>query len=93
MALRRSSYGLKNGCASLVRATSCGNYLATSPRVGRIPKKYLVELKRPENAALLAELADIARNARVTFIYGAKDEKHNQALELKELLEAKIHKD
>ena len=56
-------------------------------------KSYLAELKRPEAAALLAELAEMARGAKLTLVYGAKDESHNQAVVLKELLVAKMRKD
>jgi uncharacterized protein YeaO (DUF488 family) len=50
---------------------------------------YLAELKRPEAGTLLAELLDIARNGPLTLVYSAKDEEHNQAVVLKELLEEK----
>ena len=51
-------------------------------------KRYLRELKRTETANLLAELIEIARKGRLTLIYSAKDEEHNQAVILKQLLEA-----
>ena len=34
----------------------------------------------------LDELVDIAKDKRVTLLYGAKDDKHNQAVVLKEVL-------
>ncbi|MGH7934883.1 MAG: DUF488 domain-containing protein, partial [Candidatus Binataceae bacterium] len=55
-------------------------------------KRYLTELKRPDAAPLLAELAEIARNGTLTLIYSAKDQEHNQAVVLKELLDAKLRK-
>jgi len=53
-------------------------------------KRYLAELKRPKAAALIAQLADVARRGRLTLIYSAKDEEHNQAVVLKELLDSKL---
>jgi uncharacterized protein YeaO (DUF488 family) len=52
-------------------------------------KRYLVELKRPEAKALLAELEKVAGKGTLTLVYSAKDEEHNQAVVLKELLDRK----
>jgi uncharacterized protein YeaO (DUF488 family) len=54
--------------------------------------RYIEELKRPETQAWLAELARIARDGTLTLVYGAKDEQHNQAVVLKELVEKKVRK-
>lgn len=55
-------------------------------------KRYLAELKRPELASLLAELVAIARSKTLTLVYSAKDQQHNQAVVLKELLDRKMRK-
>lgn len=55
-------------------------------------KRYLTELKRSEATPLLAELVEIARNGTVTLVYSAKDQEHNQAVVLKELLDRKLRK-
>lgn len=55
-------------------------------------KRYLNELKRPEAASLLAELLEIARGGTLTLVYSAKDQQHNQAVVLKELLDRKLRK-
>lgn len=47
-------------------------------------KKYKKELKDCEDK--LDELVNIAKEKRVTLLYGAKDEEHNQAVVLKEVL-------
>ena len=52
-------------------------------------KRYLTELKRPEAASLLAELRKIASSGTLTLVYSAKDQEHNQAVVLKELLDKK----
>lgn len=47
-------------------------------------KRYKAELK--ESDALSALLPDIKKHKTVTLLYGAKDEEHNQAAVLKELV-------
>lgn len=47
-------------------------------------QKYKKELKDCDDK--LDELVDIAKDKRVTLLYGAKDDKHNQAVVLKEVL-------
>ena len=49
-------------------------------------KRYEKELK--ENPEDVGRLVDLAKAGRVTLIYGAKDEAHNEAVVLKEHLEA-----
>jgi len=53
-------------------------------------KRYLAQLKQPQIKALLAELENIARSGPLTLVYSAKDQHHNQALVLKELLEKRL---
>ena len=55
-------------------------------------KRYISELKRPEAQALIAELLKIARSGRLTLVYSARDEEHNQAVVIKELLDKKLHR-
>ncbi len=52
--------------------------------------RYLAELERSEVKALLDELQGLARKARLTLVYSAKDEQHNQAVVLKELLDRRL---
>src|SRR5262249_8620308 len=63
-----------------------------SARWDEFRKRYLRELKRPEVANLLTQLVEIARNGRLTLVYSARDEEHNQAIVLKQLLEEKLEK-
>lgn len=55
-------------------------------------KRYLAELKRSEAAPLLAELLKIAHNGILTLVYSAKDQEHNQAVVLKEVLDGKLRR-
>ncbi len=50
--------------------------------------RYLKELKRVEAQKALHDIAEAAKNGTVTLVYGAKDEKHNQAVVLKEVIES-----
>lgn len=45
--------------------------------------RYREELRREPAASLLADLARRARRQRVTLVYSARDEEHNQAVILK----------
>lgn len=51
---------------------------------GEFKKRYQVELK--SNPAL-AELQNLARQGDITLVYAARDEQHNEALVLKEILD------
>ena len=51
-------------------------------------KRYRAELKRAEAKSMLAELRQVARSGNLTLVYSAKDEAHNQAVVIREVLEA-----
>jgi len=53
-------------------------------------KRYLAELKRPVARALLDQLLLMARAGKLTLVYGAKDEQHNQAVVIKSVLESRL---
>ncbi len=51
-------------------------------------KKYLVELRAPEASTALQELYDLAASrAKVTLLFGSRNEEQNNATVLKELLD------
>jgi uncharacterized protein YeaO (DUF488 family) len=51
-------------------------------------KKYLKELSRPEAASALEQLQEMAEGSkRLTLLFAAKDEEHNNAIVLRDLLE------
>ena len=64
----------------------------TPARWQEFRRRYLAELKRPEVQTSLAELEMLARSGTVTLVYSARDEEHNQAVVLKELLERQVSK-
>ncbi|HVX30703.1 MAG TPA: DUF488 domain-containing protein [Nitrolancea sp.] len=54
-------------------------------------RRYLAELDNPERQAELDSLARIAEKGILTLVYGAKDTERNQAVVLKELIEARMN--
>jgi len=50
-------------------------------------KRYRQELRSANARSMLRELAELAVKGTVTLVYGAKDETHNQAVVLREVLE------
>lgn len=51
-------------------------------------RRYFAELEENEDA--LAQLVGMARGERLTLVYGAKDEEHNNAVALKDYLEKRL---
>ncbi len=49
-------------------------------------RRYRTELGRREAKPLLDELAQLARKGKLTLVYSAKDEDHNQAVVLREVI-------
>ena len=56
-------------------------------RFGEFRRKYEEELGRPEAQALAERLRRWSAEVGVTLLYGAKDERHNQAVVLRHWLE------
>lgn len=52
--------------------------------------KYLKELQSRTARDRIADLLRLAKRTRVTIVYGARDEEHNNAVVLKELLDRKL---
>jgi len=50
--------------------------------------RYLKELERPAAQQALADIAQAAKKGTVTLVYGAKNNKRNQAVILKEVIES-----
>lgn len=49
-------------------------------------QRYRAELAEPQQKASIEALLAAARNRRITLVYGAKDEEHNQAVVLRDVL-------
>ncbi len=59
-------------------------------RWGEFQRRYRQELSSPEAQTLLAELAERAELGPLTLVYGAKDEEHNDAVVIRDLLEERV---
>jgi uncharacterized protein YeaO (DUF488 family) len=55
-------------------------------------KRYLAELRRAALREPLDELAKLGKRSKVTLVFGARDEEHNQAIVLRDYLRALIAK-
>lgn len=55
-------------------------------------KRYEAELRRAGMRERLSELAAMAKRTKVTLLYGARDEEHNQAIVLRDYLKKLIAK-
>lgn len=55
-------------------------------------KRYAAELKRADLREELRELAAMAKRSKVTLLFGARDEEHNQAIVLRDYLKRLIAK-
>src|SRR5436190_4515234 len=53
-------------------------------------RRYRAELLVPEHGAALDVLARRARHGTVTIVYGARDEQHNNAVVLAEVLQERL---
>jgi len=52
-------------------------------------KRYKAELRSPEALAMLKEVSETAARGTVTLVYSAKDEEHNQAVVISEVLDSR----
>merc|ERR1712232_1304321 len=55
-------------------------------------KRYEAELQQEPAAAAFERLRELAKTGHVTLVYGVKDEEHNQAVVLQEMLNAHAHR-
>ncbi len=55
-------------------------------------KRYVAELKKPENLDLLEKLAVRAQEVNITLVYAARDQEHNNAVVLQKLIEERLRK-
>jgi len=55
-------------------------------------KRYATELRRAGMRERLSELAAMAKRSKVTLLFGARDEEHNQAIALRDYLKKLIAK-
>lgn len=77
----------------LAPSTELRKWFAHDPqRWPEFQKRYAAELRRAELRDHLSELASAAKRSKVTLLYGARDEEHNQAIVLRDYLKKLIAK-
>ena len=87
--LRKSEVALQEWLRDLAPSDELRKWVHAQPERWMVfRKRYLKELARPEAAEDLQKLYTLAgKRKRVTLLYASKNEQHNNAVVLKELLE------
>ncbi len=89
--IKKESLKLDAWLKELAPSTELRRWFGHDPaRWEEFRKRYRAELSSPEAQTLLAELAERAGLGPVTLVYAARDEQHNGAVVLRELLEEKL---
>jgi uncharacterized protein YeaO (DUF488 family) len=60
-------------------------------RWSEFQRRYVAELDRPDARSAMQMLADKAQHGPVTLVYGARDQEHNEAVVLQQLIERRQH--
>lgn len=77
----------------LAPSTELRKWFAHDPeRWPEFQKRYAAELKRAKAREQVEELAALGKRGKVTLVYGARDEEHNQAIVLRDYLKRLIAK-
>lgn len=87
--LRKEEAGVKFWLRDLAPSTELRQWFHANPEAWRLfRKRYLKELVSPAASAAVEKLHGLAESKpKVTLLYASKNEKHNNAMVLKELLE------
>ena len=86
--VRREEARLDEWAKELAPSAALRRWFAHDPeRFGEFRRRYTAELAAHEEK--LGELRRRARNGTLTLVYGARDEEHNDAVVLAELLRAR----
>lgn len=91
--LRKPDLGLSQWMREVAPSDGLRRFFGHNPaRWQEFRKRYLTELESAQMAQPVAELIELARRGRLTLVYGAKDQVHNHAIVLKEMLDKKLHR-
>jgi uncharacterized protein YeaO (DUF488 family) len=84
---------LAGWCREIAPSTQLRKWFAHDPqRWPQFQKRYLAELRRADLREPLSELASLAKRHKVTLVYAARDEEHNQAIVLRDYLRTLVAK-
>lgn len=85
--LSKDALHLDGWYKDLAPSTQLRKWFGHDPdRWSEFQKRYRAELRGEEAREPLAQIAKLARRGKVTLVYGARDEEHNQAIVLRDLL-------
>ena len=86
--LRKEDAAVKFWLRALAPSTELRQWFHANPDAwGLFRKRYLTELVSPSAAAAVEKLHGLVEKKKVTLLYASKNEEHNNAIVLKELLE------
>jgi uncharacterized protein YeaO (DUF488 family) len=87
--VKRDNLRLDGWLKELAPSTELRRWFGHEPgRWDEFRLRYQEELRRPEASGLIARLAREAQTGTVTLVFAAKDVRHNDAVVLKETIEA-----
>lgn len=91
--VRKDALGIHRWIKDIAPSDELRKFFGHDPeRWEEFRRRYREELKRGPARDALEELAKAAAKGIVTLVYGAKDEAHNDAVVLKEILEARLNR-
>ncbi len=91
--MRKDEAGLDEWLKDLAPSTALRKWFGHDPaRWEEFQARYRAELGDPEPRELLERLARDAEAGTVTLLYGAKDERRNQAVVIRQLVEERLEK-
>lgn len=91
--VRKDELRLDAWYRDLAPSTELRKWFAHDPeRWSEFQKRYAAELKRAQSRERIRELAALGKRGKVTLIYSARDEEHNQAIVLRDYLKRLIAK-
>jgi uncharacterized protein YeaO (DUF488 family) len=89
--LTREALGIERWARELAPSDDLRRWFGHDPaRWEEFRRRYRTELAAPEREAELEELAAIARTETLTLVYSARDEEHNQARVLAEVIAERV---
>lgn len=86
--ISRDAAALDHWYKDIAPSTGLRKWFGHDPKLwAAFKQKYRKELKADDKRQQLEELADLARSDGLVLLYGARDDEHNQAIVLREILE------
>jgi len=89
--ISKDDAGLDHWYRDIAPSTELRKWFGHDPKLwAAFKQKYRKQLEDDDKHERLGELAEMARSGTLVLLYGAKDEQHNQAVVLREVLEDMI---